>query len=188
MAPRCALIGCNDVHDYTLHPPIAEYVASSTSTLSRSLLPRSLPSQSLLHCKSPGRYCLYLTSVPSLTVLSRYHTCNATMAIDDLTAPQAAAPQPIDIEAWTEQATAAMGSVAISSTPAAVQETSVAFDIPLDEHDAPARPAPATTTQVHTVYKRKEPIRRDSLKRREELLKGKEGSRRRQRWENGTLP
>ena len=110
------------------------------------------------------------------------------MAIDDLTTPPAAAPQPIDIEAWTEQATAAMGSVAISAPAPVVQGTSVVFDIPLDEHDAPARPAPATTAQVHTVYKRKEPIRRDSLKRREALLKGKEGSRRRQRWENGTLP
>ncbi|TKA50820.1 hypothetical protein B0A49_12736, partial [Cryomyces minteri] len=40
---------------------------------------------------------------------------------------------------------------------------------------------------VHTVYKRREPIRRDSLKRREALLKGKEGSRRRQRWENDRL-
>lgn len=110
------------------------------------------------------------------------------MAIDDLTAPQAAAPQPIDIEAWTEQATAAIGSVAISAAPAVVQETLVAFDIPLDEHVAPACAAPATTTQMHTVYKRQEPIRRDSLKRREALLKGKEGSRRRQRWENGTPP
>ena len=109
------------------------------------------------------------------------------MAIDDLTtsSPQAAAPQPIDIEAWTEQATAAMGSVAISApAPAAVTGTSVLFDIPLDELNAPARPA--TTAQVHTVYKRTEPVRRDSLKRREALLKGKEGSRRRQRWENGT--
>ena len=107
------------------------------------------------------------------------------MAVDDLTtSPQAAAPQPIDIEAWTEQATAAMGSVAISAPAAALAGTSVLFDIPLDEHSAPARPA--TTAQVHTVYKRTEPVRRDSLKRREALLKGKEGSRRRQRWENGT--
>ncbi|OSS47411.1 hypothetical protein B5807_07450 [Epicoccum nigrum] len=110
------------------------------------------------------------------------------MAIDDLTSsPQAAAPQPIDIEAWTEQATAAMGSVAISAPAPAVAGTSVLFDIPLDEHSAPrARPA-ATTAQVHTVYKRTEPVRRDSLKRREALLKGKEGSRRRQRWENDRL-
>ncbi|KAL9104786.1 MAG: hypothetical protein Q9187_008861, partial [Circinaria calcarea] len=36
-----------------------------------------------------------------------------------------------------------------------------------------------------TYLPRQEPLRRDSLKRREALLKGKEGSRRRQRWENG---
>lgn len=113
---------------------------------------------------------------------------NATMAIDDLTTPQAATPQPIDIEAWTEQATAAMGSVTISAPAPVVQGTSVAFAIPLDEHDAPAQSTPLTTAQVHTVYKRKEPVKRDSLKRREALLKGKEGSRRRQRWENGTPP
>ena len=165
---------------------------STSRPLPRHSLGRCCLGHSLLKplscCKTPESSWLYLTSVTSSTVLSRYRTGNATMAIDDLTAPQAAAPQPIDIEAWTEQATAAMGSVSISATPAVVQETSVAFDIPLDEHDAPARPALATTTQVHTVYKRKEPVRRDSLKRREALLKGKEGSRRRQRWENGTLP
>ena len=83
------------------------------------------------------------------------------MAVDDLTtSPQAAAPQPIDIEAWTEQATAAMGSVAISAPAPALAGTSVLFDIPLDEHSAPARPA--TTAQVHTVYKRTEPVRRDT--------------------------
>lgn len=32
-----------------------------------------------------------------------------------------------------------------------------------------------------------EPRRRDSMKRREALLKGKEGSRRRQKWENGMI-
>ncbi|KAJ4346161.1 hypothetical protein N0V95_005664 [Ascochyta clinopodiicola] len=120
------------------------------------------------------------------TLLSHNRAPNATMAITDDLAPQAAAPQPIDIEAWTEQATAALGSVTLSAPAVVVPDTSVAFDIPLDELDAPARPAPATTSQVHTVYRRKELVRRDSLKRREALLKGKEGSRRRQRWENGT--
>jgi len=33
--------------------------------------------------------------------------------------------------------------------------------------------------------KEKEPLKRDSMNRRDALLKGKEGSRRRQRWENG---
>jgi hypothetical protein len=39
---------------------------------------------------------------------------------------------------------------------------------------------------LKAVRSRKEPLKRDSMKRREALLKGKEGSRRRQRWENGT--
>ena len=92
---------------------------------------------------------------------------------EEVTPPGPAAVQPIDVEAWTEQATVAMASVTIS----------------LDELP-PVRPAhvgvasPEGVASVH--YKRKEPLRRDSLKRREALLKGKEGSRRRQRWENGT--
>ena len=108
-------------------------------------------------------------------------------------APQSPQPpshtQPIDIEAWTEQATAAMGSVTIS--PAPVQGTTVTIDIPLDDHPAPpAAPANATAAANASPLKRKEPkqlLRRDSLKRREALLRGKEGSRRRQRWENGKL-
>ena len=42
------------------------------------------------------------------------------------------------------------------------------------------RPADAITPP------RRPPSRRDSLKRREALLKGNEGSRQRRRWENGT--
>lgn len=69
--------------------------------------------------------------------------------------------------------------------------------IPLDE-DVENAPIPlrlksarieAMEAQVQetarVVYRRREPVRPDNLKRREELLKGKEGSRRRQRWENG---
>ena len=91
---------------------------------------------------------------------------------EELSHPAPAAAQPIDVEAWTEQATAAMATVTIS----------------LDEQPE-ARPAPAEAAATEGAgsvrYKRKEPLRRDSLKRREALLKGKEGSRRRQRWENG---
>jgi hypothetical protein len=39
---------------------------------------------------------------------------------------------------------------------------------------------------LKAVKARKEPLKRDSMKRREALAKGREGSRRRQRWENGT--
>ena len=61
--------------------------------------------------------------------------------------------------------------------------------LPPDEHMAsyPTSSAAASGTLAETAYGRRntEPIRRDSLKRREALLRGREGSRRRQRWENG---
>jgi hypothetical protein len=91
---------------------------------------------------------------------------------EQLSHPAPAAAAPIDVEAWTEQATAAMATVTIS----------------LDEQPEvrPTSAAAAAEEGTSSVrYKRKEPLRRDSLKRREALLKGKEGSRRRQRWENG---
>lgn len=112
----------------------------------------------------------------------------AIMAIlDD---PITTASTGIDIEAWTvEQAAEALQATSISSP---AQSRTVTLDIPLDEHavaaaNAMATAQPRSKEAVHTVYKRREPIRRDSLKRREALLKGKEGSRRRQRWENDRL-
>lgn len=112
-----------------------------------------------------------------------------TMAVgDNPSSPQhAAPPHPIDIEAWTEQATVALSSVTISAPADVAQGATVTLAIPLDEHDAHARPALAAAAKEGGYYRRKEPLRRDSMKRREALLKGKEGSRRRQRWENGTL-
>lgn len=117
------------------------------------------------------------------------------MAIGDApSSPQQAAaapPQPIDIDAWTEQATVALEAVAISAPGDALQPAAVTLAIPLDDHDAPpaaAHPVGASAAAKEGgYYRRKEPLRRDSMKRREALLKGKEGSRRRQRWENGTL-
>ncbi|KAL6710954.1 hypothetical protein ACN47E_006829 [Coniothyrium glycines] len=115
------------------------------------------------------------------------------MAIGDIpSSPSQAVPaQSIDIAAWTEQATVALGSVTISAPGDNFAGTSVTLAIPLDEHDAPpaaARPAPVGTAATEgTYYRRQEPLRRDSMKRREALLKGKEGSRRRQRWENDRL-
>lgn len=105
----------------------------------------------------------------------------------------------IDIEAWAvEQAAERLAATTISPIPDLPIRGRVAIDIPLDEPAATAdAPEPRVQDisafpvfkkeQVHTVYKRKEPIRRDSIKRREALLKGKEGSRRRQRWENDRL-
>lgn len=102
----------------------------------------------------------------------------------------------IDVEAWTEQATQALQAVALTSPPdETTRGPSVTLTIPLDGQaprnndeagDAPAGERPLRRqSSIHTVYGRREPIRRDSLKRREALLKGKEGSRQRRRWENG---
>ncbi|KAG0652767.1 hypothetical protein D0Z07_0301 [Hyphodiscus hymeniophilus] len=78
----------------------------------------------------------------------------------------------VDIEAWN---VSALESLSISPS---ARGTGVTLSIPLVREDDASKPA----------YKpRKEPLRRDSLKRRDALLKGKEGSRRRQRWENDHL-
>lgn len=100
-------------------------------------------------------------------------------------------PQPIDIEAWTEQATAAMGSVTIAAPGEVVGATAVTPAIPLDDDalasGGPVQPAGvAAAAKEGGLYKRKAFLRRDSMNRREALLKGKEGSRQRRRWENGT--
>ncbi|TVY50200.1 hypothetical protein LCER1_G006962 [Lachnellula cervina] len=63
----------------------------------------------------------------------------------------------------------------LQTTSPGVDKT-VTLTIPLDKHDEAKEARP-----------RKEPLRRDSLKGREALLRGKEGSRRRQRWENDRL-
>ena len=102
--------------------------------------------------------------------------------------------QPISIEAWTEQATEALQAVSLSSA-SGVRGTSTSLSIPLDAHSLATHTRHSQGTDellrlsdTHSAYRpRREPIRRDSLKRREALLKGKEGSRRRQRWENGSF-
>ncbi|MCJ1253761.1 hypothetical protein MMC24_001574 [Lignoscripta atroalba] len=102
--------------------------------------------------------------------------------------------QPISIEAWTEQATEALQAVSLSSA-SGVRGTSTSLSIPLDAHSLATHTRHSQGTDellrlsdTHSAYRpRREPIRRDSLKRREALLKGKEGSRRRQRWENDRL-
>ncbi|GAB1739611.1 hypothetical protein NU219Hw_g4560t1 [Hortaea werneckii] len=108
--------------------------------------------------------------------------------------PPAAAPPPSSIErveAWTvSQAADVLAATSISSpTPAErpVRGTVDAIDIPLDESLQAEQPPRPKRENVHTVYKRREPIRRDSQRRREALLKGKEGSRQRRRWENDRL-
>jgi hypothetical protein len=98
----------------------------------------------------------------------------------------------VDIKAWTEETLESIRKLRLTSSPEAVCR-GVSLSIPLD----PAIPTSATTGQNNGREKGslrreadgevqlREPKRRDSLKRREALLKGKEGSRRRQKWENG---
>ncbi|KAK4696073.1 hypothetical protein P7C71_g1787, partial [Lecanoromycetidae sp. Uapishka_2] len=96
--------------------------------------------------------------------------------------PTSGAPQAIDIEAWTVEATQSLNAVHLASTPRP-HGTSVTLAIDLDE-----KPTPTRDGDTPPVYRpRREPMRRDSLNRREALLKGKEGSRRRTRWENDRL-
>ncbi|EMC93243.1 hypothetical protein BAUCODRAFT_36916 [Baudoinia panamericana UAMH 10762] len=95
------------------------------------------------------------------------------------------------VEAWTvSQVSNALAATSLADalgTDRPARGTTVAIDIPLDESIHQDQPVPHRPEAVHTVYKRRTPIRRDSQKRREALLKGKEGSRRRQRWENDRL-
>ncbi|EED18304.1 conserved hypothetical protein [Talaromyces stipitatus ATCC 10500] len=111
-----------------------------------------------------------------------------------------------DISAWTEQAAASLQILDISDSVAQIEVinastpirgTANALSIPLDgpitATNKPSTPRvkiiskAADDTIGTSAYRRREPIRRDSLRRREALLKGKEGSRRRQRWENDRL-
>lgn len=116
-----------------------------------------------------------------------HHRHLATMAI--LPAEQASPAQPLDIEAWTVDATAAMSTLAISAPGETVQSPTVNLQIPLDDTlTSAARSTPSAAVKDGGYTKRKELMRRDSLKRREALLKGREGSRRRLRWENGMRP
>lgn len=103
------------------------------------------------------------------------------------TAPQPDAPtgppSNAAIEAWATEAAESLNTLTISS-PSDVRGTSVSLAIDLDEH---AKREPAKPT-LHPTYPRRRLLRRDSLERREALLKGKDGSRRRMRWENGMCP
>jgi len=101
---------------------------------------------------------------------------------------------PIDIDVWTEKTIQSLSTLAISSAiiPTGARGTSNVLDIPLDTRHEPEREEAeedidlSAGAAIRAGYvRRREPLRRDSMKRREALLKGKEGSRRRQKWENG---
>ncbi|KAI1461856.1 R3H-associated N-terminal domain-containing protein [Annulohypoxylon moriforme] len=93
-------------------------------------------------------------------------------------------PAGVDIEAWT---ISALESLSVSPI---ARGTGTPLSIPLDEESRQKSTVtiqdPRTKTTAITPPPR--PLsRRDSQKRREALLKGKEGSRQRRRWENDRL-
>ncbi|KAI0833921.1 R3H-associated N-terminal domain-containing protein [Hypoxylon sp. FL0890] len=89
----------------------------------------------------------------------------------------------LDIEAWT---ISALESLSVSPT---ARGTGAPLSIALDEHSKKASVTiqdPRSKSTAITPPPRP-PSRRDSQRRREALLKGKEGSRQRRRWENDRL-
>lgn len=97
---------------------------------------------------------------------------------------------PIDIEAWT---VSALQSLSISPL---ARGTGTPLSIPLDEaarhQQQQDEQAARRTVTIAVTDVRRDPIRRplsrrDSLKTRDALLKGSEGSRQRRRWENDRL-
>ncbi|KAJ5604970.1 hypothetical protein N7510_010124 [Penicillium lagena] len=123
--------------------------------------------------------------------------------------PRLAPHQARAISAWTEQAAASLQGLTLSEsapttdgpapnatpTRSSLRGASIGLSIPLDDQPqatgSPQRvkvvPASGTPPAPSVSFRRREPLRRDSLKRREAMLKGKDGSRRRQRWENDRL-
>lgn len=176
----------------------------SLSTLGEPLKNRIQNTDSQLPSPNPLSYPLlhrsHKAQPPFSNRIPTFNQPTVTMAIYPTTNPSAqenpsSSTAAINIEAWTEEATRSLQALSISSLSpaplrsAGLRATSVSLAIPLDEPTTPARQPPQTNrapiADPATYRPRREPLRRDSLKRREALLKGKEGSRRRQRWENG---
>ncbi|KAI0818100.1 R3H-associated N-terminal domain-containing protein [Xylaria sp. FL0064] len=97
--------------------------------------------------------------------------------------------QGVDIAAWT---ISALESLSVSPV---ARGTSAPLSIPLDETKATAAKKENPSVSIYDPRARssaitpppRPPSRRDSLKRREALLRGNEGSRQRRRWENDRL-
>ncbi|KAK0744921.1 R3H-associated N-terminal domain-containing protein [Apiosordaria backusii] len=98
----------------------------------------------------------------------------------------------VDIEAWTISALESL-----NITPQIARGTSNSLSIPLDTSpkNDPLSTAPTTlklgfdpsSTGTSITPPRRPPSRRDSMKKRDALLKGNPGSRQRRRWENDHL-
>ncbi|KJK95278.1 hypothetical protein H633G_00877 [Metarhizium anisopliae BRIP 53284] len=91
----------------------------------------------------------------------------------------------IDIDAWT---VSALQSLSVSPV---ARGTGTPLSIPLDNEATTRKQTRVIAFNEaggENALPRRPPSRRDSMKRRDELLKGKEGSRQRRRWENGNAP
>jgi hypothetical protein len=112
-------------------------------------------------------------------------------------APSVASTASLDIEAWT---VSALQSLTIS--PIARGTGGIPLGIPIDAHHAHVAGRMgvdgrgvqqrvtldvAAGVGAGITPPRRPPSRRDSQRKREMLLKGKEGSRQRRRWENGEI-
>lgn len=113
--------------------------------------------------------------------------------------------QAMAISTWTEQATASLQNLNVSQSPPARDEnasaagpastrqtfrgTSVSLEIPLDDDvravEHKPTPQDKENQKVSVSFRRRAPVQRSGWNKRDALLKGKDGSRRRQRWENG---
>lgn len=98
--------------------------------------------------------------------------------------------QAVNVGAWADQVTLSL-NVGSLPVPQSSRGNVASLVIPIDEQPR-LQPVDRVENVVHTntphtgTLPRHEPLRQDSLKRREALAKGHEGSRRRQRWENGS--
>ncbi|KAG6000010.1 hypothetical protein E4U21_006040 [Claviceps maximensis] len=91
----------------------------------------------------------------------------------------------IDIDAWT---VSALQSLSVSPV---ARGTGTPLAIPIDDTTPSSREARTVLFKPSTndgAVPCRPPSRRDSMKRREALLRGNEGSRQRRRWENGIVP
>lgn len=120
------------------------------------------------------------SAVPPPPGLGGTNTTTTTDASQQQQPQAAVAGHPaLDMEAWT---VSALQSLAISPY---ARGTGAPLSIPLD--GTTSRPSVKIQDARATGESIRRPLsRRDSMKRREALLKGNEGSRQRRRWENGT--
>lgn len=95
------------------------------------------------------------------------------------------------VEAWVDDAAITLSGMKLRAPtpeplPTAIRGTTMKLEIPLDGRPSDVREGDGNEER-QVLVPRRSLSRRDSMKRREALLVGKEGSRRRQRWENSAF-